>query len=78
MSEPKTAGTKPAVTELAPGAYFWCACGHSANQPFCDGTHKGTEFRPLRFEIAEARTVALCQCKRTGGQPFCDGTHKQL
>jgi CDGSH-type Zn-finger protein len=78
MADARIADTKPAVTELAPGTYFWCACGLSAKQPFCDGTHEGTEFRPLRFELAETRTVALCQCKRTAGQPFCDGTHKRI
>ena len=78
MSEPKIADTKPAVLELAPGVYKWCVCGESATQPFCDGSHKGTGFHSLRFELTEPRKVALCQCKRTAGQPFCDGTHKQL
>jgi CDGSH iron-sulfur domain-containing protein 3 len=78
MADPEIADTKPAVAELAPGVYFWCACGRSAAQPFCDGTHKGTEFRPVRFEISEVRTVALCRCKRTSSKPFCDGTHRRL
>jgi CDGSH-type Zn-finger protein len=78
MADPKIAGTRPAVLELEPGTYFWCSCGQSQGQPFCDGSHKGSEFRPQRLEITETRTVALCQCKRTGSAPLCDGTHKQL
>jgi CDGSH-type Zn-finger protein len=78
MSEPKIADTKPAVLELEPGTYFWCACGGSANQPFCDGTHKGSEFRPLQVMLSEKKRVALCQCKRSGDRPYCDGTHKTL
>jgi CDGSH-type Zn-finger protein len=78
MPEPKIADRKPAVLELEPGKHFWCACGESQNQPFCDGSHKGTEFRPEVVVIEEARRVALCQCKRTGDRPFCDGTHASL
>jgi CDGSH-type Zn-finger protein len=78
MADPKIASTKPAVLELEPGKYFWCACGESQNQPFCDGNHKGTEFRPQLVEIQDKKQVALCQCKRTGDQPYCDGTHQKL
>lgn len=60
------------------GTYWWCACGKSNKQPLCDGSHKGSEFTPLKFEIGEKKTVALCQCKHTRTPPFCDGTHKQL
>lgn len=59
-------------------AYFWCACGQSKNQPFCDGSHKGTSFVPMKYEATEARTVWLCGCKHTGRAPMCDGTHKAL
>lgn len=76
MDQPKIAGTKPAMLELDPGRYAWCACGQSANQPFCDGSHAGTSFRPTMFEVAEPTKVAICQCKRTAGAPFCDGSHK--
>jgi CDGSH-type Zn-finger protein len=78
MGEPKIADTRPAVIELAAGSYFWCACGESKNQPYCDGSHKGGEFVPVKLELPEAKRVALCNCKRTGNQPFCDGTHKNL
>ncbi len=78
MSEPKIADKKPAVLELAPGTYYWCACGGSENQPFCDGHHKGTDFTPLKFEVTEPGKKALCQCKHTGNSPFCDGAHAKL
>lgn len=68
----------PAVLELEPGEYWWCRCGRSKNQPFCDDSHLGTEFEPLQFVITEKRRYALCQCKQTGNNPFCDGTHKRL
>ncbi|MBE9070377.1 CDGSH iron-sulfur domain-containing protein [Leptolyngbya cf. ectocarpi LEGE 11479] len=78
MSEPTVADTKPAVMELEAGDYWWCSCGNSANQPFCDGAHKGTDFTPVKFTIEEKKTVALCLCKKTGKQPFCDGTHSNI
>ncbi|MDD5719623.1 MAG: CDGSH iron-sulfur domain-containing protein [Candidatus Krumholzibacteria bacterium] len=78
MQEPKIADKKPAVLELAAGTYWYCACGQSANQPFCDGSHKGTPFRPLQVDLAEPGKIAFCQCKRSGRQPRCDGTHRNL
>jgi CDGSH-type Zn-finger protein len=78
MSEPVVAKKGPFVVELEPGSYWWCACGRSANQPFCDGSHKGTDFTPVQFEITEKRKVGLCGCKHTANQPFCDATHKDL
>lgn len=66
------------VLELEAGEYWWCACGRSQNQPFCDGSHKGTCFTPVKLEISEKRKVALCGCKYTCKSPFCDGTHKRL
>jgi CDGSH-type Zn-finger protein len=78
MSEPKIAARRPAVIELAAGRHAYCSCGQSSKQPFCDGSHAGSEFRPVFFEMAEAKTVALCQCKHTGTAPYCDGTHKTL
>ncbi len=78
MNDPIIADTKPVVMELAAGTYFWCSCGQSANQPFCDGAHKGTGLAPLKFELTETKTVALCNCKQTQNQPFCDGAHSRL
>ena len=78
MSEPTIADKKPAVLELEPGKYFWCSCGQSQNQPFCDGAHQGTEFAPQAFELTEKKTVALCQCKYTENSPYCDGKHSKL
>lgn len=78
MTEPVIFDKKPVVMELEPGTYYWCSCGQSANQPFCNGAHKGTGFVPLAFEISEKKTVALCNCKYTAGQPFCDGSHAKL
>ncbi len=78
MNEPKIAAKQPAAVELEPGKYFWCACGQSKNQPFCDGSHKGTEFTPVSFEITDKKTVFLCQCKHSNNKPFCDGSHRTL
>jgi len=79
MSDPKVAARRPAVLELEPGkSYWWCACGRSANQPFCDGSHEGTEFTPLEVTVDERKNYALCQCKHTATRPWCDGTHSKL
>jgi CDGSH iron-sulfur domain-containing protein 3 len=79
MAEPTVAqkGPYPVAVE-AKKTYFWCACGRSANQPFCDGSHKGTEFTPVKFEATESGTVYLCGCKHTADRPFCDGTHGSI
>lgn len=78
MSDPVIAKKGPFVEELEPGTYWWCACGRSANQPFCDGSHKGTEFSPVSFTIEEKGKVGLCGCKSSNNKPFCDGSHKAL
>lgn len=78
MTEPRIADKTPAVLELEPGTYYWCRCGDSKNQPYCDGTHKNTNFSPMEITIEEKKKVALCQCKQTGNAPFCDGSHKNL
>ncbi len=78
MPEPEIADTSPAVQNVEPGTYFWCSCGRSQAQPFCDGSHKETGFTPLEVSISKPRAVAWCLCKRSGTKPFCDGTHKAL
>jgi CDGSH-type Zn-finger protein len=78
MGEPHIAEKRPAIVELEPGTYWWCACGRSKNQPFCDGSHKGSEFSPIRIDVERAERMALCQCKRTGNAPRCDGSHRAL
>lgn len=66
----------PFKVELIEGnAYYWCSCGKSANQPFCDGSHKGSEFTPVKFVAEETKTAYLCGCKKSANGPFCDGSH---
>lgn len=79
MAEPKIAGRKPIRVDVEKGKrYAWCSCGESSKQPFCDGSHKGTEFRPKIYLPDQTRTVSLCTCKHTQKGVFCDGSHKNL
>ena len=78
MSEPIVAARQPAGLTLEPGTYWWCACGRSASQPFCDGSHKGTGLGPMKMKVDERQECWLCQCKQSGNKPFCDGSHKKL
>ena len=79
MSEATIAQKSPMLKDLEAGKrYFWCACGRSKSQPFCDGSHKGTEFSPVKYETAESEKVFFCCCKQTSNPPFCDGTHKTI
>jgi CDGSH-type Zn-finger protein len=76
MADPKIAERSPAVLELEPGTYYWCTCGRSSKQPFCDDSHVGTDFEPMEFVVDQKTRVALCRCKHTADPPFCDGSHK--
>ena len=78
MTEATVAGNKPSVIELEPGTYWWCACGRSQNQPFCDGSHKLTDFSPREVVIDKKDTYYFCTCKQTTTPPFCDGSHKSV
>lgn len=78
MTNPLVPQKSPYVQKTEPGPHWWCACGRSQSQPFCDGSHKGTGFAPVKVEIAEARTVAWCGCKHSKNGAFCDGTHKSV
>ncbi len=79
MSEAVIAQKAPYPVEVEAGKkYFWCACGKSANQPFCDGSHKDTDFTPVAWEADASRKLFFCGCKHTQGQPFCDGSHNAL
>ena len=78
IEEPVIAALRPAKMEVEPGIYAYCTCGVSSNQPFCDGSHMGTAFKPILVEIEERRKISWCTCKHSLKQPICDGTHKVL
>lgn len=65
----------PYVAELEPGTYYWCMCGETKKQPFCDGSHIGTEEEPMMFTVSQKKRVAICNCQHTHTPPMCDGTH---
>ncbi|MCF7798163.1 MAG: CDGSH iron-sulfur domain-containing protein [Lentisphaeria bacterium] len=77
-TEPKVAQRGPYKMKVEAKTYAWCACGRSENQPFCDGSHKITDIKPIIQRFAEAREVSWCGCKHSGTKPFCDGTHRKV
>jgi len=78
MTEPVVAQNAPYAIDVEAGkSYFWCACGKSSQQPFCDCSHQGTDILPQKFSPEQSKTVYFCGCKKTGKAPLCDGTHNQ-
>ena len=79
MSEPTIAGKAAIPVDVEAGkTYYWCSCGKSKKQPFCDGSHSGTDFSPVAYEAAESKRVFFCACKHSKKAPMCDGTHSKL
>ena len=79
MADPEIPQKSPYAVEVEVGkTYYWCACGRSKKQPFCDGSHKNTDFSPVSFTAEKSGKVFLCGCKHSANKPFCDGKHKSL
>jgi CDGSH-type Zn-finger protein len=79
MSDPVVAAKAPIGVDVEAGKnYWWCTCGRSSKQPFCDGSHKGTDFTPQQYTASDTKTVYFCACKATQNAPLCDGSHKAL
>lgn len=79
MSNPESPQNAPYPVDVEEGEnYFWCSCGKSSKQPFCDGSHKGTEFTPVKYTAEKSGKVFFCGCKVSNNSPLCDGSHKNL
>ena len=79
MSEPLSPQKAPYAVEVEEGkTYYWCSCGRSKNQPYCDGSHEGTDFQPVAFTAEKSEKAYLCGCKKTANPPFCDGSHNSI
>ncbi|MEC8755403.1 MAG: CDGSH iron-sulfur domain-containing protein [Pseudomonadota bacterium] len=79
MATPEIPQNAPMPVDVEEGRkYFWCSCGKSNRQPFCDGSHEGTDFLPMSYTAEKTRTLYFCACKHTKGAPLCDGSHNAL
>ena len=79
MTEPVIAQKSPFSVAVEAGKnYYWCRCGRSSKQPFCDGSHKDTGLSPIQYTPTDSKTVYFCGCKQSASKPFCDGTHSKL
>jgi CDGSH-type Zn-finger protein len=79
MTEPIPAQKAPYKASVEEGrSYYWCACGRSKNQPFCDGSHAVTDIRPIHYKAEASKDLFFCGCKQSGNKPLCDGTHAKL
>ena len=79
MSDPVVAQKSPYEIDVEEGkSYWWCACGRSKTQPFCDGSHKGTGLSPVEYTAKRTKPVYFCGCKQTDGPPLCDGKHNSI
>lgn len=79
MTKPVIAQKAPYAVEVQAGkSYWWCSCGKSASQPFCDGSHKGSDFTPVEYKAEKSGTVYFCGCKHSANGALCDGSHNKL
>lgn len=79
MTTPVVAQKSPYPVDVEAGkTYWWCTCGKSKKQPFCDGSHSGSGLQPMKYDAAESKKLFFCGCKATKSQPLCDGAHKAL
>jgi len=77
--QPKIAQKAPYAVEVVAGqSYYWCSCGQSKKQPFCDGSHQGSSFSPTKFDASESKRVYFCGCKQSKNGVLCDGSHNAL
>lgn len=78
MDEVVIYSKSPFIMKVKPGTYAWCSCGRSSKNPFCDGSHKSTNLKPVIETIKEEKVVAWCACKHSASKPYCDGSHSHL
>ncbi|MDY6993419.1 MAG: CDGSH iron-sulfur domain-containing protein [Pseudomonadota bacterium] len=78
MTKPIIAQKTPYMRTVQPGTYWWCACGRSQDQPFCDGSHKDSDLAPVKVVVTEPQEIAFCGCKYTQNPPYCDGSHDKI